>query len=84
MDTFLIKFQPTIHTKRLRDHWDGATSSDLAKRLVVDGMVENISEGRGWITENVAIRWMTANELDTCTRWAEQFAIAVLRPRFNK
>ena len=69
---------------RLRDHWDGATSSDLAKRLVVDGMVENISEGRGWITENVAIRWMTANKLDTCTRWAEQFAIAVLRPRFNK
>ena len=69
---------------RLRDHWDSATSSDLAKRLVLEGMVENISEGRGWITENVAIRWMTANELDTCARWAEQFAIAVLRPRFNK
>ena len=27
---------------RLRDHWDGATSSDLAKRLVVDMVVENI------------------------------------------
>ena len=68
----------------MRDHWDGAVSSNLAKRLVVDGMVENISEGRGWITENVAIRWGTANELDTCTRRAKQFAIAVLRPRFNK
>ena len=69
---------------RLKAHWDGYASSDLAKRLVVDGVVENIPEGRKWIVDNIATRWMTANDLDTCIKWAEHFAIAVLRPKFNK
>ena len=69
---------------RLRDHWDGATSSDLSKRLMVDGVVESVSKGRKWIMDNVAIRWMTGNELGMCVKWAEHFTIAVLRPRFNK
>ena len=34
--------------------------------------------------EWIAIRWMADNELETCIEWAEQFAIAVLRPTFNK
>ena len=34
--------------------------------------------------EWVAIRWMAVNELETCIEWAEHFAIAVLRPTFNK
>ena len=34
--------------------------------------------------ESVAIRWMAVNELETCIGWAEHFAIAVLRPTFNK
>ena len=69
---------------RLKDHWAGDASSDLAKRLVVEGVAENIPEGREWIVDNVAIRWLTANDLDTCIKWAEHFAIAVLRPKFNK
>ena len=69
---------------RLRDHWDGNASSDLAMRLVEDGVVENIPKGKEWIVDNIAVRWSTANELDTCLKWAEHFAIAVLRPRFNK
>ena len=69
---------------RLKDHWDGATSSDLANRLVAEGVVQTISEGRSWMVDNVAIRWMTVNDLITCIKWAEHFAIAVLRPRFNK
>ena len=69
---------------RLKDHWDGATSSDLAKRLVMEGVVANISEGRGWMVDNVAIRWMTVSDLETCLNWAEHFAIGALRPRFNK
>ena len=69
---------------RLKDHWNGTTSSDLAKRIVVDGVANNIPEGREWISKNVAIRWMTVNEFDTCIKWAEYFAIAVLRPKFNK
>ena len=69
---------------RLKDHWNGTTSSDLAKRLVVDGVANNVFEGRKWISKNVAIRWMMVNEFDTCIKWAEYFAIAVLRPKFNK
>lgn len=69
---------------RLKDHWDGITSSDFSKRLVVDGVVESVNEGRKWIRENVGIRWITSNELGMCIKWAEYFAIGVLRPRFNK
>ena len=69
---------------RLKDHWDGATASDLAKRLVVDGVAESVSEGREWMVGNVAIRWMTVKDLETPIKWAEHFAIAALRPRFNK
>lgn len=69
---------------RLKDHWNGYTSSDLAQRLVVEGIVKNKHQGREWIRDNVAVRWMTINELDTGIKWAEYFAIAVLRPKFNK
>ena len=82
---FLYVGQTTKGIKsRLKDHWDGATASDLAKRLVIDGVAESVSEGREWMVDNVAIRWMTVNDLDTPIKWAEHFAIAVLRPRFNK
>ena len=53
-------------------------------RNLVEGMVRNKSEVREWIKNNVTIRWITINEFDTCTKWAEHFAIAVLRPKFNK
>ena len=69
---------------RLRDHWDGPTSSDLSNRLVVKGLVGSVVEGRTWIKENVSIRWLSGDELGTCIKWAEHFAIATLRPRFNK
>jgi hypothetical protein len=69
---------------RFRDHWDGFTSSDLSKRLMVDGVVESVPQGRNWIRDNVVIRWITDNELDMCLKWAEHFAIGVLRPKFNK
>ena len=69
---------------RLKDHWDGTTSSDLAKRLVIDGVVESIPEGREWMVDNVAVRWMTVDELDTSIQWAEHFVIAALRPMLNK
>ena len=68
----------------LRDHWDGPTSSDLSNRLVMEGLVGSVAEGRAWIKENVSIRWLTRHELGTCIKWAEHFAIAALRPKFNK
>ena len=71
-------------SSRMKDHWAGTASSDLARKLVTEGIVENIPEGREWIRDNVAVHWMTRNEFDTCIRWAEHFAIAVLRPKFNK
>ena len=69
---------------RLREHWDGITASDLTGRLVAEGVAENKSQGREWIRNNVAIHWMTINEFDTPIKWVEYFAIAVLRPKFNK
>ena len=70
--------------RRLRNHWDGAEPSDLARSLVVDQVVETVSEGRRWIKTNVAIHWMMDRELGICVRWAELFAIAVLRPTYNR
>jgi hypothetical protein len=69
---------------RFRDHWDGNASSDLTIRLVDDGVVESKAEGRNWIREKVSIRWIAADELGMCIKWAEHFAIGVLRPKFNK
>ena len=69
---------------RLKDHWDGPTSSDLSNRLVMEGLARNVAEGRAWIKENVSIRCLTGDELGTCIKWAEHFAIAALRPKFNK
>ena len=69
---------------RLKDHWDGPTSSDLSNMLVSQWVVDSIAEGRRWIKDNVYVRWLNRNELDTCIRWAEHIAIAVLRPKLNK
>ena len=69
---------------RLKDHWDGNASSDMTMRLVEDGVVENTPKGKEWIMHNVAVRWLKASELDTCLNWAEHFAIAVIRPKFNR
>ena len=69
---------------RMKDHWDGTTSSDLSRRLALEGVVRNRSDAKEWIRSNVVIRWVTRCELSMEIKWAEHFAIAVLRPDFNK
>ena len=69
---------------RLIDHWDGAASSDLARKLIMERVVENISESRAWIKNNVSVRWIVGDDLGDSVQWAEHFAIAVLRPKLNR
>ena len=69
---------------RLRDHWAGITSSDFSLKLTMEGVVSDKTEGRNWIRENVVIRYLVKSEFDMDIKIAEHFAIAVLRPKFNK
>ena len=68
---------------RMIDHWYGADSPDLAKKLLNKKCVSNLDKGRDWIKENVVIRWMTSNEFNMDVREAESYAIRNLRPLLN-
>lgn len=68
---------------RAKDHWDGYTNSDLAKKLVKLKIVSRDWEGRVWIKENVSVRWLTERRLGMRMSLAEHFAIGALRPEFN-
>lgn len=63
-------------SERLKDHWDG--SSSFANRLARD------LDRREWLKENVLIRWLTEDQCEMGRKLAEQFAIAALRPKYNK
>ena len=69
---------------RLRDHWAGITSSDFSLKLATERVVSDKTEGRNWTRENVVIRYLLKREFDMDIKIAEHFAIAVLRPKFNK
>lgn len=69
--------------RRMIDHWDGAESSDLAKKLVNKKCVPNLGKAKDWIKEHVVIRWMTSNEFNMDVREAECYAIRNLRPLLN-
>ena len=68
---------------RMKDHWAGTTSSDLAETLVKKGYYRDKSESRDWSKDNVVIRYMTSAELNMDIKWAEHFAIGALRPKLN-
>ena len=69
---------------RMKDHWAGTTSSDLAKALLREGIAQSLIESRDWIRDKVAIRWLTYDELGMDIKFAEHFAIGALRPKLNK
>lgn len=81
---FLYIGRSEVLKNRMKDHWDGTTSSDLSRRLVKEGKVASVPSGREWIKDNVVIRWVTRDELNLEIKWAEYFAIGILRPDFNK
>lgn len=69
---------------RVRDHWSINTASDLSQVLVIAGIAKDRSESQEWIRSNVDIRWLTSVELGMEIKWAEYFALGVLRPKLNK
>lgn len=68
---------------RMIDHWDGAASSDLAKKLVNKKCVPNPDKVKDWIKKHVDIRWLTSAEFSMAVREAEIYAIRNLRPLLN-
>lgn len=69
---------------RLTDHWAGNCSSDLVEKLVKEcPLLKDKNEGKSWIEENVEVRWLTEDEFDMDIKFAEHFAIGVLRPPLN-
>ena len=68
---------------RMKDHWAGTTSSDLAETLVKKGHSHDKSGSRDWIRNNVVIRYTPSVELNMDIKWAEHFAIGALRPKLN-
>ncbi|MDE2861028.1 MAG: GIY-YIG nuclease family protein [Chloroflexota bacterium] len=69
---------------RLKDHWAGTDSSDLARELVRQRVANDRSESQEWIKSNVDLRFLTSEELGMEVKWAEHFAIGALRPKLNK
>ena len=68
---------------RMKDHWDGTESSDLAQKLVNVGVVSDLRRGKDWIRDNVVIRYLTSDEFDVDVASAEAYVIDALNPRLN-
>ena len=69
---------------RMKDHWSGADSSDLAQKIADAGWVEDHRQpARDWIRENVVIRYLTSDEFDVDVASAEAYVIDALNPRLN-
>ena len=66
-------------------HRTGRESSDFAK-ILIDRRndIWTIKDARKWMIEHCEVHLMTEDEIGFDPNWAENFMIAVLRPKYNK
>ena len=68
----------------MKDHWYGSAQSDLARTLIDEGVVQNKTESKEWISANVVIRYMTTDEFGMNINSAKKAVIDALSPKYNK
>lgn len=69
---------------RMKDHWGGAASSDLAQKIADKGWTKDHRQSaRDWIKRNVLIQYITSDEFDMDIVALERYAINYLKPRLN-